>query len=103
MTSIQALFSEGKIPYLPKELLEKFSSISTDPKIHSGWPHIKGTRILATHVFRAQVKGYSFESMLRDFRKMDVKLTKIELEEAYRFTIEWLHYLNEKEGKKRTH
>lgn len=98
MTSMKALFTEGKKrPSIPQELFNTFPHISSDPEIRSGWPHIKGTRVLVTDIFRAQIKGYSFDTLLSDLNSMGIKIKKIALEEAYRFTIEWLHYLNEKE------
>lgn len=97
MTSLNALFSEGKsAPAVPQKIIKSFRYISIDPQIRSGWPHIKNTRILVTDVFKAQVKGSSFESLLSDFKEMGIKIDKKALEEAYMFTIEWLHYLNAK-------
>ncbi|PIZ63969.1 hypothetical protein CO051_03710 [Candidatus Roizmanbacteria bacterium CG_4_9_14_0_2_um_filter_39_13] len=98
MTSLNALFNEGEhLPLIPSKLLRSFSFISTDPKIRSGWPHIKNTRVLVTDIFRAQVRGNTIESMVKDFKSMGIKINSEALEEAYKFTLEWLHYLNEKE------
>jgi uncharacterized protein (DUF433 family) len=97
MTSLQALFTEGKKkPTIPTKLFTAFPLISSDPAILSGWPHIKGTRVLVTDIFKAQIKGYSYDSLISDFNSMGVKINKSALKEAYLFTIEWLHCLNEK-------
>lgn len=98
MTSLNALFNEGEnLPSIPNKLLRSFTFISTDPKIRSGWPHIKNTRILATDIFKAQVRGITVESMVKDFKSMGIKINREALEEAYKFTLEWLYYLNGKE------
>ena len=99
MTSLNALFNEGKtVPIVPNKLLKSFTYIATDPAVRSGWPHIKNTRILVTDIFRAQVKGNSPEALLKDFEEMGVKVKRSALDEAYRFTVEWLFYLNERES-----
>ncbi len=87
----QILSQEGDlIPSIPTSLQATFPHIVTDPAIHAGWPHIKGTRILAVDVFRAQVKGYSSTQMIMEFKEMGVSVSEKELDEAFRFTLEWL-------------
>jgi len=52
--TLQVLFPENNsIPQIPNKLFQDFPNIVSDPEIHSGWPHIKGTRILAMDIFRA--------------------------------------------------
>ena len=97
MTSINALFTEGN-PKIPKKIIESYPYIVIDQSVNSGWPHIKNTRILATDIFKAQVKGYSYNSLIEDFKSMGVQINKKALEQAYMFTIEWLHYLNAKKN-----
>ena len=104
MTSLNALFNEGRrVPTIPTELIDSFSYIAVDPKIRSGWPHIVNTRILATDIFKAQVKGITHESLLADFKDLGVKIDKKALEEAFIFTLRWMHYLDEKETSKASH
>lgn len=98
---LQVFFPEyNTLPFMPKKLFSEYLSIVSDPDIHSGWPHIKGTRILASDVLRAQIQGYSIEAMLMQFQEMGVYVKKEALTEACRFTIEWMHSLNEKETPK---
>ncbi|KKR31348.1 MAG: hypothetical protein UT63_C0073G0014 [Candidatus Gottesmanbacteria bacterium GW2011_GWC2_39_8] len=102
MHTYQIFSVEGnEIPFIPKKLFSEYPDIVSDLNIHSGWPCIKNTRIKATDIFMAQVlKGYGIEKMVLDFKSMSIKVTKKELEEACRFTIEWLHALNEKKTTK---
>ncbi len=98
MTSLQILFAEGKTkPAIPEKLFHRYPAISSDLKIHSGYPHIKGTRILVLDIFRALMKGTSLNSISKEFKSMNITVKRESLEEAYRFTVDWLHYLNEKE------
>ena len=79
--ALQILFPEKKqLPIIPKRLFSQFPNIVSDPGIHSGWPHIKGTRILAPDIFRAQVQGYSLDKMIMEFSEMGVKITEKQLE-----------------------
>ena len=100
--TLQILYPEGKsIPTIPRNLITNFSNIICDSDIHSGWPHIKGTRILATDIFRSQVQGYSLNNMIMEFKEMGVLVSKEQLEEAFLFTLEWLRYsLNEEKNSK---
>lgn len=101
MISFNLLFTEGSPPRIPKKLIRSYPAIAISPRIRSGWPHIKNTRILATDIFRAQVKGSTYATLLEDFRGMGVKINKEAFEQAYGFTIEWLNYLyNAKKGSK---
>jgi len=94
------LFPEGDvIPQLPIDLQTEFPHIITDQEIHAGWPHIKGTRILAIDIFRAQVKGYSFSKMIMDFKEMGITVSEKELLEAFRFIVEWLRLDAQKASK----
>lgn len=103
MSLFQAFFQENKLlTAIPSSLFANFPQITTNPDIHSGLPHIKGTRILATDVFRAQIQGYSFDQMLMEFKEMEVPVSKSQLEQAFSFTVELLHLFNEKEASKRT-
>lgn len=91
--TLQVLFSEGNnIPQIPNKLFEDYPNIKIDPKIQGGWPHIKGTRIVATDIFRAQVAGNSLQKMIMEFREMGSTVTEEQLEEAFRFTLAWLSY-----------
>ena len=97
----QILSPEGDlIPHIPTKFQAEFPHVVSDPHIHGGWPHIKGTRILAMDIFRAQVKGYSFNKMIMDFKEMGIKVSEQELKEAFRFILEWLRYVDEKESAK---
>lgn len=87
---------------LPKNLFSEYKYISSDPAIHAGWPHIKSTRILASDILRAQIQGYSLDTMILQFKEMGISVTKGALIEACKFTIEWMHILNEKESSKAT-
>lgn len=101
MTSTQVFFpKENSLPSIATKLLNQFPNIAIDPDIHSGWPHIKGTRVLATDILRAQIQGYSLETMIMEFKEMGVKVTKEQLVEACRFTIKWMNYLDEKKASK---
>lgn len=103
MTAIQIFYPEGNTaPQIPNTLMSKFPDISCDPQVHDGWPHIKGTRILATDILRGQIQGYSPETMLMEFNQMGIKVTKTQLLEAQNFTIAWLYQLNEKKASKAT-
>ena len=97
----QILFPNGDtVPPIPAKFQTAFPHIITDPGIHAGWPHIKGTRILAIDIFRAQVKGYSFNKMLMDFKEMGITVSEIELKEAFKFILEWWIYIDGKESAK---
>ncbi len=101
MTMMQVFFpEESKLPYLPKSLFSKYGCIVSDPAIHSSWPHIKGTRILASDILRAQIQGYSLQKMIMQFKEMGISVDKEALIEACKFTIEWMHLLNEKKSPK---
>lgn len=98
---LQIFFPEqNTLPFMSKKLFSEYPSIKSDPDIHSGWPHIRGTRILASDVLRAQIQGYSIEAMRMQFQEMGVSVKNEALTEACRFTIEWMHILNEKEASK---
>lgn len=89
-----------RLPIPPSYLLAKFKSITTTPEIHSGLPHIKNTRILAADIFRAIVKGYSYERILMDFKEIGVSVSKRDLEDAFNFTVSWLNKtINEEQRK----
>lgn len=91
MSLQQILTFQGNLPPVPKKLLLDYPNIAINPEIHSGLPHIKGTRILAFDIFRSQVKGHSINSMILDFKTMGVIVSEKQLEEAVRFTLDWLH------------
>lgn len=94
----QILFSEGDtIPHIPTKFQTEYPHIVTDPGIHAGWPHIKGSRILATDIFQAQVKRYSYSKMIMDFKDMGITVTEKELYEAFMFTLAWIQ--NTTDGK----
>lgn len=100
MTMLQVLFPETiTLPYISKNLFQQFPNITSDPKIHAGWPVIKGTRILATDIFRAQVEGHSVSELTMQFKEMGIKnISKDILNEAFRFTIKWMNSLDEKKS-----
>ena len=99
---LQILFPETiSLPFVPNKLFQQFPNISSDPDIHAGWPVIKGTRILATDIFRAQVRGDSTDELIMQFKEMGIKnVTKNILNEAFRFTLKWMESLDEKKAKK---
>lgn len=101
MTIIQVFFPENNIlPFLSRQLFDRFPYITSDPTIHSGWPHIKGTRILASDILRGIIQGYSLETMIMQFKEMGIKVSKEALIEACKFTVEWMYLLNEKKTSK---
>lgn len=87
-------------PKISQNLLQKYTNIAVNPQIHSGWPHIQNTRILAVDIFRAIVKGYTYERITMDFKEMGVRVTKIELEDAFNFTLSWLNEASNEREKK---
>lgn len=86
--------------FIPRGLLSDYKSIATNPEIHGGQPHIKGTRILALDVLLGQLQGYSLDKMILEFKEMGVKVKKDQMIEARQFSIDWLHSLNEKKAAK---
>lgn len=99
---LQVLFPEKtNLPYLSNNLLQQFPEIVSDPNIHSGWPVIKGTRILATDIFRAQVEEHSAEELILQFKEIGIKhITSNIINEAVRFTLKWMSSLDEKKSQK---
>jgi uncharacterized protein (DUF433 family) len=98
MTATQ-IFNQGstEIPNFPINIWRNYPHIISDPEIHSGWPSIKGTRIIATDILRSQIEGYTLDAMLMEFKQLGAKVTKEMLQEAIDFSIDWLHFLkNEK-------
>ncbi len=95
---------ENKPPKIQSRLLESYSFIVTDPSIHNGWPHIKGTKILAFDIFRSVIEGHSLQSILFNLKKIGVKATQEQLSESFNFTLHWLStlYLNEKKTFQKT-
>ena len=98
MSIANVLFPTGKYEanLHVNNIFSKYPNVVSDYKIHSGWPHIKGTRILASDIFRAVAKGSTYNDLIMDFKQMDISVSKGALEEAVRFTIDLLHYFNEK-------
>jgi uncharacterized protein (DUF433 family) len=96
MSMMQVFYPESNLlPSLPPSILSRYHFINRDPQIHGGWPHIKGTRILASDIFRAQIQGHSLEDIRMQFMEMGVKVSKEALMEACSFTLEWMFHLNE--------
>lgn len=87
-------------PKIPQNLLQKYTNIVVSPQIRSGRPHIQNTRILAVDIFRANVKGYTYDRLIMDFKEMGVKVTKRELEDAFNFTLSWLNEASNEREKK---
>lgn len=100
----QIISSKDYINFLPKtSLLDEFPSVGIDPMIHSGQPHIIGTRILASEVFIAQLEKITLDQLLMEYRSMDIKVEKKQLQEAFRFTLESIkRFLDEKKTTKKT-
>lgn len=99
----QILDSRDYIKFLPKSsLLSEYSHIAIDPLIQGGQPHIKGTRILASEVFIAQLEKISIDKLLLEYKHIGVDVTKDQLREAFKFTLESIaRYLNERKTSKR--
>ena len=84
---------ENKPPKIQSQLLESYNNIVTDTDIHNGWPHIKGTKILAFDIFRSVIEGHSLPSILFNLKKIGVKAKQEQLVEAFNFTLQWLSAL----------
>lgn len=103
MTSLQLLFSQhNKAPNVPDRLLKTYRYISVNKNIHSGWPHIKNTRILTLDVLKASLRENSIDTMLLGYSELGINVKKQAIEEALQFTIDWLHEVNEKTSSKTT-
>lgn len=101
MSLHQYLIPEGKFPQnIPNSLFLKFNKISTDPQVHSGWPHIKGTRILASDVLRSFIQYEELGQLIKEYRKMGAHVSSGDLDQALRFMIAWMNLdLNETKSK----
>ncbi|HCS78574.1 TPA: hypothetical protein DIV55_02420 [Patescibacteria group bacterium] len=103
MTNLQQIFSDTSgNPTFHKSLLTKYPTVSINPNIQGGWPVIKGTRVTTIDIFRAIIKGHSPESIILQFKEMGVSLNKDQLDNAFRFSLEWLYFLHAKREKKAT-
>lgn len=103
MTATQ-IFNQGDmdIPKFPINIWKIYPNIISDPQIHSGWPSIKGTRIIATDILRSQVEGYSLDAMIMEFKQIGATVTKKMLQEAIDFSIDWLHFLKNETTSRKT-
>lgn len=99
----QILVSNDFIKFLPKSsLLTEFPHIAIDPLVQGGQPHIKGTRILASEVFIAQLEKISLDKLIMEYKQIDVHVSKEQLQEAFQFTLASIsRYLHEKKTSKR--
>lgn len=94
-------YSKDFIYIIPQSLFTKYQHISIDPDIQSGMPHIKGTRITVLDVFLAQLEGNSIESMIFEYKKMGIDVSRKQLLEAFEFAAEAISkFTNGKRAKK---
>lgn len=95
MSLANILSYEGKFNLkLPSSFVNRFPNINLDPNIHSGRPHIKGTRVLAADIFKANaIKGYSLGKIRMEFKEMGIDLDEKILDEAISFTLSLLQYI----------
>lgn len=102
MSTYQYWYPEGKLSIsIPSSLFKKYNRISSDNEIHSGWPHIKGTRILTSEVFRNWAEYKYPEQMVKQYKAVGVRVSTNDLNQAFRFMIAWMHKeLNESKRSK---
>lgn len=97
----QILDTKDYFEFIPSSIFIKYKYITVDPAIQSGRPHIRGTRVIASDVFVAQMEKITLDQLIIDYKRLGINVTKEQLREAFEFTLESItRYIHGKKAKK---
>lgn len=100
MSLSQYLIPQGSLPkVIPSYLFKRYTRIASDPDIHSGWPHIRGTRVLTSDVFKNWLQFNQIDRLAKEYKSIGAKVSDNDLNQALEFMIAWMS-INLNETKK---